>query len=204
MAYPVIRIYAYIRKYIQTQHTTQKHTHIKTHRLTHACTLHIHHRLLDLTSLASVRAFADGYIAAGLRLDVLILNVGMTAPHRMTKDGIEMVFQVSHSLLHSQTHPTSLSSPQFSPPLYMVDIVGHLFKKCVGQPLESLPAHPAAVTRAHGVSSLSSCCPVFRRAPLLILWRRPGLAGSGGHQQGNQRWAELCASEALQPDLSGG
>src|ERR1700683_4430847 len=51
-------------------------------------------RRVDLADLASVREFADGLIAAGRPVDVLINNAGVMAPpHRMTTaDGFELQF----------------------------------------------------------------------------------------------------------------
>jgi NAD(P)-dependent dehydrogenase (short-subunit alcohol dehydrogenase family) len=51
-------------------------------------------RRLDLADLASVRAFADGLIADGRPIDVLINNAGvMAVPQRMTTaDGFELQF----------------------------------------------------------------------------------------------------------------
>jgi NAD(P)-dependent dehydrogenase (short-subunit alcohol dehydrogenase family) len=50
---------------------------------------------LDLASLESVRAFADGY--AGPRLDLLINNAGvMVPPKRATADGFELQFGTNH------------------------------------------------------------------------------------------------------------
>eukprot|EP00897_Mesotaenium_endlicherianum_P004807 jgi/Mesen1/4354/ME000022S03634 len=58
---------------------------------------------LDLSSLASVRAFADGFIRQHGQLDCLINNAGiMVPPHSYTADGFESQFQVnylSHYLL---------------------------------------------------------------------------------------------------------
>jgi NAD(P)-dependent dehydrogenase (short-subunit alcohol dehydrogenase family) len=51
-------------------------------------------RLLDLADLSSVRAFADGLLADGRPIDVLINNAGvMAVPQRMTTaDGFELQF----------------------------------------------------------------------------------------------------------------
>jgi NAD(P)-dependent dehydrogenase (short-subunit alcohol dehydrogenase family) len=50
---------------------------------------------LDLASLASVRAFAEGY--SGDRLDLLINNAGvMAAPYRKTVDGFELQLGTNH------------------------------------------------------------------------------------------------------------
>jgi NAD(P)-dependent dehydrogenase (short-subunit alcohol dehydrogenase family) len=50
--------------------------------------------LLDLASLASVRAFAEAELAKGLHLDLLINNAGVYAPKRRleTVDGFELQF----------------------------------------------------------------------------------------------------------------
>jgi NAD(P)-dependent dehydrogenase (short-subunit alcohol dehydrogenase family) len=52
---------------------------------------------LDLASLASVRAMAEQYRAGHNKLDVLILNAGLTSAQRqVTQDGFELLFQVNH------------------------------------------------------------------------------------------------------------
>ena len=52
---------------------------------------------LDLSSLASVRQFADGILKNEPRLDILINNAGvMGCPYQMTEDGLEMQFGVNH------------------------------------------------------------------------------------------------------------
>ena len=54
--------------------------------------------LLDLASLASVRAFAEGHLAAGRPIDILIDNAGVMAlPTRQTTvDGFEMQFGTNY------------------------------------------------------------------------------------------------------------
>jgi NAD(P)-dependent dehydrogenase (short-subunit alcohol dehydrogenase family) len=52
---------------------------------------------LDLASLASVRRFADGFIAKYDRLDGLVNNAGvMACPEGKTEDGFETQFGVNH------------------------------------------------------------------------------------------------------------
>jgi NAD(P)-dependent dehydrogenase (short-subunit alcohol dehydrogenase family) len=52
---------------------------------------------LDLSSLASVRAFAAAFGQAHDRLDILINNAGVMAlPYRKTADGFEMQFGTNH------------------------------------------------------------------------------------------------------------
>ncbi|XP_024986140.1 short-chain dehydrogenase TIC 32, chloroplastic-like [Cynara cardunculus var. scolymus] len=52
---------------------------------------------LDLSSLKSVKTFADNFIALNLPLNVLINNAGiMFCPYQLTQDGIEMQFATNH------------------------------------------------------------------------------------------------------------
>jgi NAD(P)-dependent dehydrogenase (short-subunit alcohol dehydrogenase family) len=54
-------------------------------------------RELDLSSLASVRQFADGFLAEHDTLDVLINNAGiMACPQATTVDGFELQFGTNH------------------------------------------------------------------------------------------------------------
>jgi NAD(P)-dependent dehydrogenase (short-subunit alcohol dehydrogenase family) len=54
-------------------------------------------RTLDLASLASVRAFCDGYLATGRSLHLLVNNAGvMATPLTRTMDGFESQFGVNH------------------------------------------------------------------------------------------------------------
>lgn len=52
---------------------------------------------LDLANLASVRAFAESFLANHAKLDLLINNGGvMAAPHALTADGFELQFGTNH------------------------------------------------------------------------------------------------------------
>jgi protochlorophyllide reductase len=54
-------------------------------------------RELDLSDLASVRAFAAGLVADGTPIDLLINNAGLMAvDHELTADGFEMQLGVNH------------------------------------------------------------------------------------------------------------
>lgn len=54
-------------------------------------------RALDLADLASVRRFAEGFLADNPALPVLINNAGVMAiPYRRTADGFEMQFGTNH------------------------------------------------------------------------------------------------------------
>ncbi|URE21690.1 retinol dehydrogenase [Musa troglodytarum] len=52
---------------------------------------------LDLSSLKSVRAFADKFLSMDLPLNILINNAGvMFCPYQLSRDGIEMQFATNH------------------------------------------------------------------------------------------------------------
>jgi NAD(P)-dependent dehydrogenase (short-subunit alcohol dehydrogenase family) len=54
-------------------------------------------RPLDLSDLDSVRAFAEGVLADGLTVDILINNAGvMMTPHRLSPQGHELQFATNH------------------------------------------------------------------------------------------------------------
>jgi NAD(P)-dependent dehydrogenase (short-subunit alcohol dehydrogenase family) len=54
-------------------------------------------RLLDLSSLASVRSFTDTFLGEHERLDALIANAGvMATPFELTADGFELQFGTNH------------------------------------------------------------------------------------------------------------
>ena len=62
-------------------------------------------RELDLARLESVRSFAKSFLSDHPRLDVLILNAGLTTAKReVTEDGFEMHFQVNHLAHFLLTH----------------------------------------------------------------------------------------------------
>jgi NAD(P)-dependent dehydrogenase (short-subunit alcohol dehydrogenase family) len=76
----------------------------------------LHVMQLDLSRLASVRAFAKAYQAQYDRLDVLINNAGvMTPPYSKTEDGFELQFganYLGHFLLTGLLLDTILKTPQ--------------------------------------------------------------------------------------------
>jgi len=51
---------------------------------------------LDLASLASVRACAEGFLAKDLPLHVLVCNAGLAGTRGVTSDGFELAFGVNH------------------------------------------------------------------------------------------------------------
>ncbi|MEQ8747728.1 oxidoreductase [Pyruvatibacter sp.] len=58
---------------------------------------HVETGTLDLGDLDSVRAFADGFVATGKPLHILINNAGiMATPHRTTAQGFESQFGTNH------------------------------------------------------------------------------------------------------------
>jgi NAD(P)-dependent dehydrogenase (short-subunit alcohol dehydrogenase family) len=70
---------------------------------------------VDLASLASIRAFTDGVLADGRRLDVIIANAGvMATPAGRTADGFELQFgtnHLGHFLLVNRLRPLLAGGP---------------------------------------------------------------------------------------------
>ncbi|XP_047022359.1 retinol dehydrogenase 11-like [Helicoverpa zea] len=57
----------------------------------------VHFKQLDLSSLASVRAFAEGIIKNEKRLDILVNNAGVyEVEHQKTEDGLSLAVQTNH------------------------------------------------------------------------------------------------------------
>lgn len=58
-------------------------------------------RLVDLSSLASVKTFAENILKEFHRLDILVLNAGIAmVPFSLTEDGLERTFAVNHIANH--------------------------------------------------------------------------------------------------------
>ncbi|KAI3873486.1 hypothetical protein MKW98_008138 [Papaver atlanticum] len=51
---------------------------------------------LDLSSMASVRKFADEFKSSGLSLNILINNAGIATNFKLSQDNIELVFATNH------------------------------------------------------------------------------------------------------------
>lgn len=59
--------------------------------------MNVFNRSLDLSSLQSVREFAENFLKEETRLDILINNAGiMATPRKLTLDGYEQQFAVNH------------------------------------------------------------------------------------------------------------
>lgn len=59
--------------------------------------MNVFNRSLDLSSLQSVREFAENFLKEETRLDILINNAGiMATPRKLTPDGYEQQFAVNH------------------------------------------------------------------------------------------------------------
>uniref|UniRef100_A0A2A4IXN8 Retinol dehydrogenase n=1 Tax=Heliothis virescens TaxID=7102 RepID=A0A2A4IXN8_HELVI len=57
----------------------------------------VHFRQLDLSSLASVRAFAEGILKTEKRLDILVNNAGVfEVENKKTEDGLLLAMQTNH------------------------------------------------------------------------------------------------------------
>jgi NAD(P)-dependent dehydrogenase (short-subunit alcohol dehydrogenase family) len=100
--------------------------------------------LLDLARLASVRALADRFRAAGRPLDLLVNNAGIIAPtsRRVTEDGFEAQFQVNylgHVLLTALLLP--LLRAAAAPRVTHVSSLAHRFGRIAFEDLQATGAY---------------------------------------------------------------
>ena len=51
---------------------------------------------LDVSDLGSVRRAADGFLATGQRIDVLVNNAGIAGTRALSKDGFDMTYATNH------------------------------------------------------------------------------------------------------------
>eukprot|EP00946_MAST-07B_sp_MAST-7B-sp1_P005316 g5316.t1 len=110
---------------------------------------------IDLASFASVRAAAATFLEKHTALDVLMLNAGGMFPHKLTQDGIEVTFQVSHLshfLLARLLMPALLRSPTGDARIVAVTSDAHHFSYktgVLGQPDLEAINDPAKTSSWH-------------------------------------------------------
>ncbi|HOX78693.1 MAG TPA: SDR family NAD(P)-dependent oxidoreductase [Bacteroidales bacterium] len=91
-------------------------------------------RHLDLTRIDSIHAFADGLVRDGIKLDVTVLNAGVTPPKaRRTQSGLDEMFLVNylsnvmltHLLISSGTINLNYDSAIFRPRIIFISSDSH-------------------------------------------------------------------------------
>lgn len=141
--------------------------------------------LLDLASLASVRALADRLRSDGRPLDLLVNNAGIIAPkvRRLTEDGFEAQFQINHLghfLLTASLLP--LLRLAAAPRVTQVSSLAHLAGRIAFDDLQS--ARTYGPMRAYAQSKLANLLFTFelQRRSDALGWRllstaaHPGIA----------------------------
>ena len=87
---------------------------------------------LDLSDFASIRSFADTFLASRDRLDVLVNNAGLVQQQRaVTSEGFEMTFGVNH-VGHVLLTSLLLDRLRASAPARVVVVSSHAHKHCGG------------------------------------------------------------------------
>jgi len=173
---------------------------------------------LDMASLASIRAFAAGYAARGVPLDLLINNAGVMAlPQReLTVDGFERQFgtnHLGHFALTGLLLPQLLASP--SPRVVTVASLAHRNGKIDFENLQAEKKY--SPWGAYGASKLANILfakELQRRAraagtALLSLPVHPGVSVTNIVQNGpgakglKMQVFKLLAPVLMQPDAIG-
>jgi len=113
---------------------------------------------LDLSSLQSVRDFADSFLKQYKRLDILINNAGvMMCPYSKTKDGFEMQFGTNH-LGHFALTNLLLGRLKESAPSRIVNVSSSAHQLfCKGINFDDLQSEKGySSTTAYGQSKLAN------------------------------------------------
>lgn len=142
---------------------------------------------LDLASFASVRAFADAFLALALPLHILVHNAGiMPCPFQLTPDGHELAFQVNYlspRLLTRRLLPRlrAVAGPEdFAVSRRVVHVVSaaHRYAYPRGVRLDRLSGPAASVghdpIRSYGQSKLAATSDAFESNARFAALRRAG------------------------------
>jgi NAD(P)-dependent dehydrogenase (short-subunit alcohol dehydrogenase family) len=126
--------------------------------------------LLDLASLASIRAFAEAEVASNVQLDLLINNAGVYAPKRrlQTADGFELQFGTNvlgHFALTALLYPAlvlTVQSPSEKPRVVTIASIAHKQAKLNFDDLQSKKDY--SPTGSYGQSKLANLMFAFELA----------------------------------------
>jgi retinol dehydrogenase-12 len=100
---------------------------------------------LDLADLAAVRRCAEGFLALGEPLHVLINNAGVGGQRGRTKDGFELAFGVNH-LGHFALTTALLDHLAASAPARVVNVASNSHYQAKGVDFEALRQRTASIT----------------------------------------------------------
>jgi retinol dehydrogenase-12 len=115
---------------------------------------------LDLGDLASVRACADAFLAAGQPLHVLINNAGVAGTHGLTGDGFEIAFGVNH-LGHFALTMALLDRLADSGPARVVTVASDAHYQASGIDFTALRRRARTVTGLHAYAVSKLCNVLF-------------------------------------------
>lgn len=126
--------------------------------------------LVDLASLASVRAFAEAELARGFHLDLLINNAGVYAPKRRleTADGFELQFGTNvlgHFALTALLLPAliqTVQSPSEKPRVVTIASIAHKRARLNFDDLQSVKSY--SPSGSYGQSKLANLMFAFELA----------------------------------------
>lgn len=117
----------------------------------------VEYRHLDLSSLASVREFAQSILDEGIPVDILINNAGiMRCPYWKTEDGYEMQFGINH-LGHFLLTNLLLERMKQSPSARIVNVSSKAYLWCEGIKFDDINSEKSYDSRkAYGHSKLAN------------------------------------------------
>lgn len=143
-------------------------------------------RKLDLSSLKSVREFADGIIKSEKKIDILIHNAGYaeTFNKKQTEDGIEMTMATNHygpfllthlliDLLKKSTPCRIVIVASECYRMARVDLTKHL------NPLDSMPGYLYYVSKGANIMFAVELAKRLKGSDITVNFLHPGMIDSG-------------------------
>jgi NAD(P)-dependent dehydrogenase (short-subunit alcohol dehydrogenase family) len=166
---------------------------------------------LDLASLASVRAFADGELARGKPIDLLINNAGVMAPLRRleTADGLELQFGTNvlgHFVLTGLLLPAlemASGNSRERPRVVTIASIAHKQGKLDFDDLQSTRSYqPMRAYRQSKLANLMFTFELDRRlraagSRVMSVAAHPGVANTNLFRSGAHSFASRAARAAL-------
>lgn len=141
---------------------------------------------LDLASLASVRSFAEDFLASGVSLSGLVNNGGVFQLPGATADGFQNVFQtnyLSHALLTELLLPASTSD------FRVVNVSSKLHNLVGKSSLSDRMPPPPGAGAGYGDYAFSKACQVAHAFELERVFKLEAVARGGGGVQSGRRMA---------------
>lgn len=143
-------------------------------------------RKLDLSSLKSVRDFADGIVKSEKKIDVLIHNAGYaeTFNKKMSEDGIEVTMATNHYGPFLLTH-LLIDLLKKSTPCRIVIVASECYRMCRFNmkthinPIDSMPGYLYYISKSANIMFAMELAKRLKGSDITVNFLHPGMIDSG-------------------------